>query len=163
MGPSVEDKTWEKFVHASTRLIKDHYEVGLPVVDEGLILPNNRNMAASRLLSLRNKLRRSDKLASDYKLYMKNMLQNGFAEPVPNADLSRNDGKIWYLPHHAVQHPQKPDKVRIVFAGAATFKGISLNDNLLQGPDQTSALLDVLTRFRMEKKTFTADIENMFH
>ncbi|XP_043199287.1 uncharacterized protein LOC122368999 [Amphibalanus amphitrite] len=163
MGPSVEDKKWEKFVHASTRLIKDHYEVGLPVVDEGLILPNNRNMAASRLLSLRNKLRRSDKLASDYKLYMKNMLQNGFAEPVPNADLSRNDGKVWYLPHHAVQHPQKPDKVRIVFDGAATFKGISLNDNLLQGPDQTNALLDVLTRFRMENIAFTADIENMFH
>ena len=161
-GPSLEDKRWEKLVHASARLINGHYEIGIPVVDNLTKLPNNRVMAASRLASMGNKLKRNERLASDYKSYMKDMLQNGFVEHVPKESLSRNDGKIWYLPHHAVQHPRKPNKVRIVFDGAAKFRGISLNDNLLQGPDQTNTLLDVLTRFRMDNIAFTADIENMF-
>ena len=33
---------------------------------------------------------------------------------------------------------------------------------LLQGPDLTSNLLGVLTRFRQEKYAFMADIEKMF-
>ena len=43
-----------------------------------------------------------------------------------------------------------------------SFEGHSLNDKLLQGPDLTSNLLGVLTRFRQEKYAFMADIEKMF-
>ena len=37
-----------------------------------------------------------------------------------------------------------------------------MNDKLLQGPDLTSNLVGVLTRFRQEKYAFMADIEKMF-
>ena len=70
-------------------------------------------------------------------------------------------GRTWYLPHHGIYHPQK-SKVRVVFDCSATFEGHSLNDKLLQGPDLTSNLLGVLTRFRQEKYAFMADIEKMF-
>ena len=51
--------------------------------------------------------------------------------------LSRDDGKVWYLPHHSVIHPQKPEKVRVVLDCAAKYHGVSLNANVLQGPDLT--------------------------
>ena len=60
-------------------------------------------------------------------------------------------------------HPQKPDKVRIVYDCAAKFDETSLNDQLLQGPDNTNSLTGVLLRFRKEPVALMSDIEQMFH
>ena len=70
-------------------------------------------------------------------------------------------GSTWYLPHHEICHPQK-SKVRIVFDCSGTFEGHSWNDKPLQGPDLTSNLLGILSRFCQEKYAFMADIEKMF-
>ena len=90
------------------------------------------------------------------------MLSKGYAEKVPDNVLDRSDGGKWYLPHHRVFHPQKK-KLRVVFDCGATFRGVSLNSQLLQGPDLTSSLIGVLTRFRKEPVVIAADIEAMFH
>ena len=68
-----------------------------------------------------------------------------------------------YIPHHPVTHPMKLGKVRIVFDNAAKYHGISLNQQLLQGPDFTNPLVGVLTRFRQETTAIAAHIEGMFH
>ena len=60
-------------------------------------------------------------------------------------------------------HPQKTEKVRVVFDCAAKFKGASLNVKLLQGPDLTNGLLGVIIRFRQEPVAMVADVEGMFH
>ncbi|XP_077967709.1 uncharacterized protein LOC120346600 [Styela clava] len=49
------------------------------------------------------------------------------------------------------------------FQWAGTFRGVSLNDNLLQGPDYADNLAGVLLRFRQEKIGVMADIKAMFH
>lgn len=72
-------------------------------------------------------------------------------------------GTLWYLPHHPVVHPFKPEKVRAVFDCAAQYKEVLLNSKLLQGPDNTNSLLGVLTRFRQETVAFVADVGAMFH
>nr|XP_027231842.1 uncharacterized protein LOC113823416 [Penaeus vannamei] len=75
----------------------------------------------------------------------------------------RHDGKVWYLPHHPVLNPKKPEKCRIVFDCAAKYGGSSLNDHVHQGPDLTNGLVGVLLRFRQGAVGFMADIESMFH
>ena len=72
-------------------------------------------------------------------------------------------GKTWFIPHHGVYHPHKPGKIRVVFDCSAKYKGKSLNDLLLKGPDLTNSLLGVLTRFRQEHVEVMVDIEAMFH
>jgi len=91
------------------------------------------------------------------------MLSEGYAQKVLEEERNRQDGFVWYLPHHPVHHPLKPDKTRVVFNCSAKYRGTSLNDKLLQGPDLTKSLVGVLTRFRQEQIAMMADIESMFH
>ena len=50
-----------------------------------------------------------------------------------------------------------------MFDCAAKYKGRSLNEELLQGPDLNNTLVVVLLRFRHDKIAIVADIEAMFH
>ena len=94
---------------------------------------------------------------------MKEMIDKGQAERVPDEKLHLSNSHVWYIPHHGVYHPQKPDKICIVFDASAEFKGESLNRHLLQGPDLTNSLNGVICRFRKEPVAFTSDVEGMFH
>ena len=77
--------------------------------------------------------------------------------------MDRDDGRVWYLPHHGVYHARKPEKIRVVFDCAAVYRGISLNSVLLQGPDLTNNLLSILLKFREQPVALMADIEAMFY
>ena len=66
-------------------------------------------------MRLKQKLFRDPALKEQYALAMEEMQLKGYSETVPDNELSRDDGKVWFIPHHAVRHPRKPDKVRPVF------------------------------------------------
>ena len=91
---------------------------------------------------------------------MEQYLTMGHARRVPLNEVRVQDKPLWYLPHHPVQN--KPGKTQIVFDCAAKYRGTSLNDQLLTGPDLTNSVAGVLTRFR-EEVALSADIECMFH
>ena len=124
-------------------------------------LHSNKPMAEHRLSLLKKRLQRNPVIFSKYKDFIDDLLQKNYAQKVKVEDL----GKLatWYLPHHPVFHPQKPDKVRVVFDCSAKYRETSLNDQLLQGPDLTNTLVGVLTRFRQEPVAFMSDIESMFY
>jgi hypothetical protein len=69
--------------------------------------------------------------SDDYVAFMDNLFEKGYAEKVPDCELDQDDGRVWYIPHHGVYHPKKPNKIRVVFDCSATYMGISLN-SLLQ-------------------------------
>ena len=110
---------------------------------------------------LKKCLHKDPALHKKYGDFMEDPIKKGYARKVSKENL--DNPTVWYLPHHAVFHPQKPDKVRVVFDCSAKFQGTSLNDQLLQGPDLTNTLVCVLTRFRQEQTAFMSDIEAMFY
>nr|XP_027206604.1 uncharacterized protein LOC113800073 [Penaeus vannamei] len=119
-------------------------------------------MAVRRMKSLKRKLESDKTFKETYITQMEKNISKQYAEIVPPSGLERNDGRIWYMPHHAVRHPTKL-KVRVVYDLKAKFNGTSLNDHLLQGPDLTNPLIGVLMRFRHGHYAVTADIEEMFY
>ena len=160
-GLSVEDRRWLASVESECEMVDGHYSIPLPLKTKNVVLPNNKEVAMRRLLSLKKKF--SDpRFAKEYQDFMQDMLDKGYAEEVAREDQGRNDGRVWYLPHHAVQNPKK-DKIRVVFDCASEYRGISLNEELLSGPNLTNPLLDVLVRFRQGPVAFAADLEAMFY
>lgn len=93
---------------------------------------------------------------------MKGIIEKGYAEKIPTEQLGRQDGRVWYIPHHGVYHPKKK-KIRVVFDCTAKYQGMALNKQLLQGPDLTNTLIGVLLRFKEHSVAFMADIESMFY
>lgn len=90
---------------------------------------------------------------------MQVMIDKGYAEAAPQEE----DDKTWYIPHHGVVHPNKPNKVRVVFDCSADYAGGCVNKILLKGPDLTNQIVGVLCRFREEQIVVTADIEAMYY
>ena len=68
----------------------------------------------------------------------------------------------WYLPHHPVINPNKPEKIRRVCNAASRFCRVSLNESLVPGPDLLSDMIGIVLRFRLFCVALTADIEAMF-
>ena len=159
---SQHDKKALNIMENSAKLVNGHYEIGLPWKNYAPHLSNNRSHAEQRLRSLKKRLQHDPSLLDKYRKFMNDLFSKDYARKVSIRDFGAH--KIeWYLPHHPVFHPQKPDKVRVVFDCSAKYRGTSLNDQLLQGPDLTNNLVGVLTRFREEPVAFIADVEAMFY
>ncbi|XP_053398193.1 uncharacterized protein LOC123532323 [Mercenaria mercenaria] len=160
---SREDQQFISLLREGIHIADGHYEMPLPFRGGVPHLPNNKSLALHRLGQLRTRFTRDDLYRTRYTTFIKDMIRNGHAEKIPEDDMERQDGRVWYIPHHGVYHPQKPDKIRVVFDCSAQYKNKSLNSHLLQGPDLTSNLIGVLCRFRKEAVPFTCDIQQMFH
>jgi hypothetical protein len=158
---SVEDYKFMKIMNETCRLVDGKFEVGLPLRDPSLEMPNNKSQAEQRLMQLKKRFKRDPLLLEEYSIFMNTVFSNGYAEKVPEDCLPREDGRVWYVPHHGVRHPKKK-KLRVVYDCAAEYRGRALNKELLQGPVLTSTLVGVLTRFRTHKVAVMADIEAMF-
>ncbi|XP_033636759.1 uncharacterized protein LOC117297720 [Asterias rubens] len=162
-GLSVNDQRALKVWKDGVCMEGGHYQLPVPFKKCSPSLPDNRWLAEQRLQGLARKLGNDDKLHRKYQEGIKDLLKKGYAEEVEGQECKPDDKPVWYLPHHPVFHPMKPDKLRIVFDCAAISGGVSLNSEVLQGPDLTDRLIGVLLRFRREPVAFMADVEAMFH
>ncbi|RUA07048.1 MAG: hypothetical protein DSY43_00675 [Gammaproteobacteria bacterium] len=159
---SQDDNHFLKILRDGIKKENGHYIMPLPFRRDEVFMPNNKEQAISRAMSLKKRLTNDQKMYADYLKFMEDILDKDYARKVPST-VTAKAGKTWYLPHHGVYHPHKPEKIRVVFDCSARFGEVSLNNELLQGPDLTSSLVGVLTRFRKEPVAFQADIESMFH
>ncbi|KAK3719744.1 hypothetical protein QZH41_001948 [Actinostola sp. cb2023] len=156
---SHEDRRFLKEMKESIHLTDNgHYEMPLPLRDPAIEFPCNKKLAENRLNLLKRRFDKDPKYKDDYVVFMNEVIKNGYAERAPE-----EYQKVWYIPHHGVYHPKKPEKIRVVFDCSTKFQGHSLNRHLLQGPDLTNSLVGVLCRFRQEPVAFACDIEGMFH
>ena len=145
---SKEDHQFIDMVSQSSQLKDGHYSICLPL----------RNKS----LNLKKRFSKDADYYAEYVAFMEDVVKKGFAVKIDSAECEPAEGRTWYLPHHGVRHPVK-QKLRVVFDCAARFGGTSLNQQLLQGPDLTSSLVGVLTRFRQETIAIMADVEAMFY
>ena len=61
--------------------------------------------------------------------------------------------------HMTIYHPNKPNKIRVLFESSVEFNGGSTNQELIPDPGLVNQLVGILTRFREKKVAFMADLE----
>ena len=158
-GPkiSANDRKVSQLWEETTEHRGRHYVMDIPFKERNL--PYNKSMAEKKLKSLKKRLESDKNLQERYSDTMEDLIVKGYARKVQKEDIP---GK-WFLPHHPVINPHKPEKTRIVFDCAAKYRNISLNECVHQGPDLTNNLVGILMRFRQERVAIMGDIEAMFH
>ncbi|XP_025996859.1 uncharacterized protein LOC113005467 [Solenopsis invicta] len=114
------------------------------------------------LLNSEHRLGTKAELRKRYADFMVEYLALGHMDLVSPEALTARES--YYLPHHAVfKAGDSSNKIRVVFNESfRTTSGFSLNDALLPGPRLQSDLWTVLTRWRLFRVGFMADIVKMF-
>ena len=160
---SQEDEKFLEIMENKAVKVDGHYQLPLPFRDKDVKFVNNKSQVIQRTMWLKRKLKSNEKMLEEYKEFMEKLMVNGYARRTPIDKLHPSEGNSWYIPHFGVYHPKKLNSIRVVFDCSATFKGMGLNKELIQGPDLTNKLVGVLNRFRWEEVAVMADIEAMFY
>ena len=162
-GHSKEEQRAIKTLEQTTRFNGERYEVGLLWREDEVKLPNNFYSAMGQLKSLEQRLQKDETLKKRYQETIDTDVNAGYVRKVDQAELNETKDKLqWYLPHHPVINPHKPEKVRRVCNASAKYQGVALNDKLLPGPDLLQSLIGIIFRLRKHQIALSADIEAMF-
>ena len=103
---SKDDRKFLKIVKDGIHRTDDgHYELPLPLRNEAISLPDNKEVALRRLNQLKKRFASDTQYREDYVKFMNEVINKGYAEAVPAE--STTDGakkNIWYIPHHGLYH-----------------------------------------------------------
>lgn len=162
---SRDDEKAEKTMNETLKFIDGRYEIGL-LWKENNEVPENTSydMAVKRLVNLENSLKKDENSMVWMNNHVNELVEKGYARVATEDDLNTRWKRVWYCPTFVVVNKNKnPPKPRCVWDTAAKSKGISLNSNLLPGPDNLAPLMGGLARFREQKIAVNGDVKEMFH
>ena len=93
-----------------------------------------------------------------YNTIVQEWIDNKFARKVGLQEAEQDQGH--YIPGFIVSRIDKTTtKFRLVINAAKPYKGLALNDYILQTPDAMNNLFEVLVRFRCGRYVVTADVQ----
>lgn len=156
-----EIKCEEHFKQTHQRDKGGRFVVRLPFKSVTPSFGNTFGQACNRFLSLERRLDRNLSLKESYKKFIHEYISLGHMQEISTPNIMSN---CFYLPHHAViKASSSTTKLRVVFdASCKSDTGVSLNEQMLVGPNVQSSLFDIIIRFRLYKVVVTADIEKMY-
>ena len=158
---SKEDQKFLEIVSNGIKVTPEsNISMPLPFKKENPIMPDNKIAVYQRTKNTLTRLRNDKSKLEQSLKTMQKYLDAGHVEELAEDDLA--PPQCWYLPVFPVTQQQK-QKVRLVFDSSAKYNNVSLNSELLQGPDVTNRLKGVLLKFRCSPIGYCADIEGMFH
>ncbi|XP_065361898.1 uncharacterized protein LOC135955477 [Calliphora vicina] len=160
---SDEDVRAKRILNESTRKVGDRFQTGLLWKYDEVSFPNSYSMALKRLEGIEKKMKRDPVFSKAYKEVMQGYIDKGYVRKLSSDDIKVTSFRKWYLPHFGVTNPNKPNKLRLVFDAAASVQDISLNSQLLKGPQDIASLPSTLYNFRRGQIAVGADIREMFH
>lgn len=147
----------------NSKRIQGRFQTQLLWRSDDVVMPDSYNMALNRLVGIERKLKNNIEFGLAYRNIIKDYIAKGYVRKLSPEEALVVCPKTWYLPHFGVVNPNKVGKIRLVFDAAATVEGVSLNSQLLKGPQQYRTLPAILFNFRVGAVAVCGDIKEMFH
>lgn len=158
-----ERRCEEIYENTYKRNEEGRFIVNLPFKTENQLSPegNSKEIALKRFLQLEKRFEKMPKLRENYTKVIEEYVNLGHAEEIPREEY---DKRAVYLCHHAVvRDDSESTPTRVVFdASCKGTNGISLNDELLVGPQLQEDLRNIIMRWRMHAICFVSDIIKMY-
>lgn len=101
---SRNDQQFMEIMEISTKFEAGHYCIDLTFKSSYVILTNNCSVVEQHVLSLQRKFKRNREYQQEYATFLSDVIDKGNAEVVTLHLLKREDGKVWYIPHHGIYH-----------------------------------------------------------
>ena len=160
---SKQDQRAEEVMAQTARRPGDRWEAGLLWKSENETLPESKSLAEKRFLFLEREMQRESVFQERYRKLIREYQEKGYARVLTDEEEGCIGPRTWYLPHFAVQNPNTPTKIRLVWNAAAKSHGVCLNDRLLKEPNLYNPLVGVLFVFKEQSIGICGDLNEMFH
>jgi len=124
-----------------------HWHAKYPWLEDPISLPNNRGAVEATFLRMEKQLAKES-----YQSYQ-----------LSEETIADCSGPVWYVSHLiAPNHHSVTTPVRLVWNSSQRFRGVSMNDLLVKGPDILNQIR-VLLRFRSGVYAALGDIKKMYN
>lgn len=141
-----------------------HWHAKYPWVEDPATLPNNRKAVEATFIRTEMKLSKEPEWKKAYAAQVHEMVNRRAAVKLSKEVLQSWTGPVWYISHLIAPNPHSVSTpVRLVWNSSQKYRGLSLNDILIKGPDVLNPIRAVLLRFRAGVYAALGDIRKMYN
>lgn len=152
------------YVKADAHSDAPHWDSKYPWIEDPTSLPNNRSAEEATFLRTEKQLRKDPEWQAAFTAQMHEMVARRAARKLTKESNDSWKGPVWYVSHLIAPNPRSlTTPIRIVWNSSQKFKGLSMNDLLLKGPDVLNPIRAVLLRFRRGVFAALGDIKKMYN
>ncbi len=152
------------YVKSDAHSQEPHWDTKYPWIEDPSSLPNNRNAVEATFLRTEKQLKKEPEWCAAYTSQVHEMVERGAAKKLSKETIADWKGPVWYVSHLVAPNPHSvTTPVQLVWNSSQKFRGISMNDLLLKGPDVLNTIRAVLLRFRRGVHAALCDIRKMYN
>ena len=152
------------YVKEDAHVRSPHWDAKYPWTEDPSSLPNNRSAVEATFIWTERQLEKELEWKAAYTAQVHEMIERGAAMELTEELRGNWQGPVWYASHLMTLNPRSvTTPVRLVWNSSQMFKGLSMNDILLKGPDVLNPIRAVLLRFRQGVHAALGDIRKMYN
>ncbi|XP_077470984.1 uncharacterized protein LOC144085517 [Stigmatopora argus] len=152
------------YVTTDDHVDQPHWDTKYPWIEDPISLPYNRSGVEATFLRTEKQLKKEPKWKVAYASQVHEMVERRAAKKLSKEMITNWRGPVWYVSHLVAPNPHSvTTPVRLVWNSSQKFKGLSMNDILLKGPDVLNPIRAVLLRFRRGVHAALGDIKKMYN
>ncbi|TKS65757.1 hypothetical protein D9C73_028022 [Collichthys lucidus] len=153
-----------RYVTGDDHCERPHWHAKYPWAEDPTSLPNNRKAVEATFLRTEKQLKKEPEWKAAYASQVHDMVQRKAAVKLSEEELQSWTGSVWYISHLIAPNPHSVSTpIRLVWNSSQKFRGLSLNDLLIKGPDVLNPIRAVLLRLRAGVFAALGDIRKMYN